>query len=291
MTLITRSFSMITMMSLLAGCSTALPTAPVSESSMPAAQSSTVQAKRIISLNSLSSDILSQLDRNKLVGVSSSKLLDQNPDLKDLPRVAEGRTSPNLEKIVALKPDLVIGSEGIHDQALNQLKGMGIKTLTTTNTDFTALKDLTQTLATATGTDAGPLLKRYDSWTKPRSKPASVLVIAGYQPILSPNKMSWAGDMLKRSSLINLTANLQGESPQRGFVTLSPEKILEVNPDRLILVDTGDGTVEKYKASPFWSQLKAVQTNQIYTFDYYGLVNPGSLSSIEKAYQKLSSEL
>ena len=82
---------------------------------------------RIISLNSLSSDILSQLDKNRLVGVSSSKFLDQNPDLLDLPRVAEARTSPNLEKIVALKPDLFIGSEGIHDQALNQLKGMGSK--------------------------------------------------------------------------------------------------------------------------------------------------------------------
>ncbi len=103
--------------------------------------------------------------------------------------------------------------------------------------------------------------------------------------------MSWAGGYIQRSSLINLTASLQGASPQRSFVTLSPEKILEMNPDRLILVDTGDGTVEKNKASPFWSQLKAVQTNQLYTFDYYGLVNPGNLSSIEKTYQKLSSEL
>ena len=292
MTLMTRSFSLITIMSLLASCST-VPTPPAAQSptAQSAAQSPATSANRIVSLNSLSTDIVSQLDKNKLVGVTGSKLLDQNPNLKDLPKVAEGRTAPNLEKIVALKPDLVIGSEGFHDQALNQLKSMGIKTLTTSNKDFAALKNLTQTLAAATGTDAGPLLKRYDSWTKPRSKPASVLVIAGYQPILSPNKTSWTGDVLQRSGLTNLTADLQGESRQRGFVTLSPEKMLEVNPDRLILVDTGDGTVEKYKASPFWSQLKAVQTNQIYTFDYYGLVNPGSLDSIEKAYQKLSSEL
>ena len=292
MTLMTRSFFLITILTVLAGCSTAPPTTPpIAQKASSVSQSPIVVANRIVSLNSLSTDIISQLNKNKLVGITGSKLLDQNPDLKDLPRVAEGRTPPNLEKIVALKPDLVIGSEGFHDQALNQLKSMGIKTLTTTNTDFAALKDLTQTLATATGSDPGLLLKRYDSWTKPRSNPVSVLVIAGYQPILSPNKTSWAGDMLQRSSLTNLTADLQGESPQRGFVTLSPEKILEVNPDRLILVDTGDGTVEKYKASPFWSQLRAVQTNQIHTFDYYGLVNPGSLDSIEKAYQKLNSEI
>lgn len=292
MTLMTRSFSLVTILTVLAGCSTAPPTTqPIAQNASPVTQSPIVEANRIVSLNPLSTDIISQLSKNKLVGITSSNLLNQNPDLKDLPRVAEGRTPPNLEKIVALKPDLVIGSEGFHDQALNQLKSMGIKTLATSSSDFAALKDLTQTLATATGSDPGLLLKRYDSWIKPRSNPVSVLVIAGYQPILSPNKTSWAGDTLQRSGLKNLTADLQGESRQRGFVTLSPEKILEVNPDRLILVDTGDGTVEKYKASPFWSQLKAVQTNQIHTFDYYGLVNPGSLSSIEKAYQKLSSEL
>ncbi len=288
-----RSLTLITLLSVLSGC-TSPPTKPPEAQSTSLASSEKApidRANRIVSISSLPTDILSQLDKSKLVGVGGSKLINENPGLKDIPRVSEGRTPPNLEKIVALKPDLVIGSEGMHDQALNQLKSMGIKTLATGTTDWNSLKTLTQTLASATGTDAAPLLKRYETFIQKANSSSSVLVLAGYQPILSPNKTSWTGDLLQQFGLKNLTADLQGESRQRGYVTLSPEKILEVNPDRLILVDTGDGTIEKYKASSFWNQLTAVKTNRVLTFDYYGLVNPGSIESIEKACQKIRAEV
>lgn len=289
----TRSLTLITLISILSSCTSPPAKPPEAQSASPVSSGKVTidRADRIVSISSLPTDILSQLDKTKLVGVGGTKLINENPALKDLPRVSEGRTPPNLEKIVALKPDLVIGSEGMHDQALNQLKSMGIKTLATGTTDWNALRDLTQTLATITGSDPTPLLKRYDSFIQKSDRTASVLVLAGYQPILSPNKTSWTGDLLQQFGLKNLTADLQGESRQRGYVTLSPEKILEVNPDRLILVDTGDGTIEKYKASPFWSKLKAVQTDKVLTFDYYGLVNPGSLESIEKACQKIRAEI
>ena len=84
------------------------------------------KAERIVALTSLSADIIQRLSPNKLVGITGSKLLTQNPAFSKLPRVAEGRTPPNLEKIVALKPDLVIGAAGMHDQVLAQLKSSGI---------------------------------------------------------------------------------------------------------------------------------------------------------------------
>lgn len=291
MLFLVRSIALLTLLTFITSCrSTQIPkSAATTEIS---SQKETLdRASRIVSISSLPTDIISQLDQSKLVGVGGTALVNQNPALKDLPRVSEGRTPPNLEKIVALKPDLVIGSEGMHDQTLNQLKSMGIKTLATGTTDWISLRTLTQTLAAVTNTNPDPLLKRYESFIKKPKNSPSVMVLAGYQPILSPNKTSWTGDLLQQFGLKNLTADLQGESRQRGFITLSPEKILEVNPDRLILVDTGDGTIDQYKASPFWSQLKAVQTNQILTFDYYGLVNPGSIQSIEKACQKISAEI
>ena len=52
-------------------------------------------------------------------------------------------------------------------------------------------------------------------------------------------------------------------------------------------MDVGDGAVDKLKAAPFWSKLKAVSSNRVYVFDYDGLVNPGSIGAIEKACQKL----
>jgi iron complex transport system substrate-binding protein len=73
----------------------------------------------------------------------------------------------------------------------------------------------------------------------------------------------------------------------QGYVSLSPEKILAANPDVLIVVETGDKILEQFQSKPFWNQLKAVQNQRVYVFDYYGLVNPGSIDAIEKAASQL----
>lgn len=212
----------------------------------------------------------------------------QNAELAKLPQVSEGQTPPNLEKIVALKPDLVIGAAGFHDQILEKLKATGIRTLATQVTSWQALQDLTHTLATEIQADPAPLLQSYQSMlpTNPVN-PGSTLVLVSYQPILAPNKASWAGDLLNQFQINNVAADLQGQSPQRGYITLSPEKVLAANPEILILVDVGDGTVDKLKVAPFWNKLNAVTNDRVHVFDYYGLVNPGSIDAIAKACQQL----
>jgi iron complex transport system substrate-binding protein len=45
--------------------------------------------------------------------------------------------------------------------------------------------------------------------------------------------------------------------------------------------------LQEFSSQPFWQNLKAVKDKQIYVFDYYGLVNPGSIDAIESATQKL----
>jgi iron complex transport system substrate-binding protein len=274
----------------IAACHAPTPQSSGLPSSPSPATTSTqpTQTTRIVALTSLSADIIHRLDRTKLVGISGGRLMRQNAELAKLPQVSEGQTPPNLEKIVALKPDLVIGAAGFHDQILEKLKATGIRTLTTQVTSWQALQDLTRTLATEIQADPEPLLQFYQSMlpTNPVN-PGSTLVLVSYQPILAPNKASWAGDLLSQFQINNVAADLQGQSPQRGYITLSPERILEINPEILILVDMDDGTLDKLKAAPFWSKLKAVANNRIYIFDYYGLVNPGSVGTIEKTCQQL----
>jgi iron complex transport system substrate-binding protein len=204
--------------------------------------------------------------------------------------VSEGQTPPNLEKVVALQPDLVIGAAGFHDQILERLKATGIRTLTTQVTNWESLQDLTRTLATEIGADPVPLLQTYEFCLPATTKSAqagSTLVLVSNQPILAPNKTSWAGDLLAQFQISNLAADLQANSPQRGYVTLSPEKVLEANPDTLILVDAGDGAIAQLKTAPFWNKLDAVTRDRVYMFDYFGLVNPGSIDAIQKTCQKL----
>lgn len=273
---------------LLTACNMLTSQTPVSTSSPTPTQTKPTTTARVVALTSLSADIIHRLDQTKLVGISGSRLLRQNPALATLPQVSEGQTPPNVEKIVALKPDLVVGASGFHDQILDRLKATGIRTLATQVTNWRSLHKLTRTLAAEIGANPEPLLQSYESFlsTKP-TQAASTLVLVSSQPILAPNKTSWAGDLLTQFQIPNLAADLQGNSPQRGYVTLSPEKVLQANPEILILVDVGNGAIDKLKSAPFWNTLNAVANDRVYTFDYYGLVNPGSIDAIEQACEQL----
>jgi iron complex transport system substrate-binding protein len=267
-----------------------LPPAPSPPTAASPATSPPTQASRIVALTSLSADILYRLDQTKLVGVPGSPLLRQNPDLAKLPQVSQGRTAPNLEKIVALKPDLVIGSKGFHEQTLEKLKSLGVQTLATEVNSWAELETLTRTLAATVQADPAPLLATYNGFLEAQPKQsASTLVLVSRQPLLAPNKRSWAGDLLNRFEAQNLAAEMQGNAPIQGYVTLSAEKILTANPEVLVLVDAPDGEIEKIKSESFWKQLKATQTNQVYTLSYYGFVNPGSIDAIEQACTQLKA--
>lgn len=247
-------------------------------------------AKRVVALTSLSADIIHRLDSTKLVGIPGSRLLKQTEGFARIERVSEGRTQPNLEKIVALKPDLVVGSEDFHRDTLQKLEQLGIPTLTAKVNSWAALEALTKNLALSINADPKPLLKQYQTLLAQKSNSQlSTLVLVSRQPILAPNKNSWAGDMLAKFNLKNLAAQLQGESQIQGYITLSPEKILQADPDAIFLVENDEKILEQFKSQPFWSQLKAVKNDRVYVFDYYGLVNPGSIDAIAKTCNSLKS--
>ncbi|MBW4676895.1 MAG: ABC transporter substrate-binding protein [Desmonostoc geniculatum HA4340-LM1] len=253
--------------------------------------------KRVVALSSLSADIIAQLDKTKIVGITGSKLFNDDPRFKNVPRVSEGQNSPNLEKVVALKPDLVIGAEGFSTIPIQKIKQLGIPTLLTQVNNWESLEELTKTLAQLIDADPQPLLNRYKSFLSVQpTQGIKALVLVSRQPILAPNKNSWAGDVLTKFQVKNLAAELQGKSPVGGYVTLSAEKVLEANPEVIILVNPPQGNSEaglldSLKKEAFWKQLQATQKNRIYVFDYYGLVNPGSIDAIEKACQQLKQDL
>ena len=85
----------------------------------------------IVSLTSLTSDIIYTLKPDELIGIPGSSILRKNENLKNIPTISEGRTPPNIEKIISLKPKLVIGSEGFHDKTLSKLNELGIDVIST----------------------------------------------------------------------------------------------------------------------------------------------------------------
>lgn len=254
-------------------------------------------ATRVVTLSSLATDIIYQLDKNKLVGIAGSSLFKNDQRFNNIPRVSEGQSPPNLEKIIALKPDLVIGTVGFSNQPIQRLKELGIPTLLIQVNNWDALTDITKKLASVINTNPEPLLARYQTFLPEQAKAnVSTLVLVSIQPILAPNKNSWAGDLLKQFQLNNLAAELQGSSSIPGYITLSPEKVLTTNPQSIIVVNspqfgTTNSTIDALKKEAFWQKLQATKNNHVYIFDYYGLVNPGSIDAIEKACRQLQQDL
>ena len=130
-------------------------------------ESATIQgiesATKIVALTSLTADVVHTLDNEKLVGISGSSILTDDQRFEGLEVVSQGRTEPDLEKIVALKPDLVIGAPGFHEKTLKRLGELNIKTLSVDVRTWDTLKDTTVDLAQRIGADPQPLLERYDA--------------------------------------------------------------------------------------------------------------------------------
>lgn len=287
--LLIRFFSILCSLFLFACNSSTLPVQPNKTETIQSSNSSVESAQRVIALTSLTADIIERLEPTKLVGIAGNSLLRKDERFQNVPQVSEGQTPPNLEKIVSLKPDLVIGAKGFSDLTLNKLKDLGIPTLSTNIDSWNALIEITQSLARILEADATPLLDRYQTFLSNNSQSSpSTLVLVSRQPILAPNQKSWAGDLLAKFKVRNLAAELQGNAPIAGYVTLSPEKILQENPELLLIVEPmGQKLLPEFKAEPFWNQLKATQRDRVYVFDYYGLINPGSIDKIEEACTQL----
>ncbi len=87
-----------------------------------------------------------------------------------------------------------------------------------------------------------------------------------------------------------MTAQLQSQGQSQGYVTLSAESILEVDPDIILVVNPeSEDPLLDFQSRSFWNQLQAVRKGQVYAFDYYGMVNPGSLDKISATCTRLTS--
>ena len=246
---------------------------------------------KVIALTSLTADIVNKLSPESLVAIPSSSLFKNKKEFSNKIVVTQGRKPPNLEKIISLQPDLVLGAKGFHDKALSQIDSLGIDTISTEIKNFSDLELLIERISTYLIVD-NPSLYAYapscNKSTKDISSDSTIVLVSS-SPLLSPNKNSWAGSLLENFNVNNLIGDFQSKSGFQGYVTLSPETLLEKNPDNIILIDTGNDMKELFLSKSYSSNLKAVKNDNVYSFNYYGLINPGSMESINNACDKLKS--
>ena len=247
---------------------------------------------RVVALTSLSADLVNQISNQSLLGIPGSSLLKNNNDFSNKTIISSGRMPPDLEKILSLKPDLVIGAKGFHDRTLSKLNSLGINTLSTSISSLEDLDILYKQIASKLNTRTNSLediLRDCYSNNNNKNKNKNLVVLVSSKPILSPNQDSWAGNLIASFKLNNLASEITSKTEFKGYVNLSPEWLIKSQPDNILVIKTPGSDLSQYSSMSIWNKLKAVKNNKIYTFDYYGLINAGGINAINKACQKLSS--
>ena len=245
---------------------------------------------RVVALTSLTADLINKISKDSLVGIPGSSILKKNKDFDSIPIVSSGRMPPDLEKILSLKPDLVIGAKGFHDRPLSKLNNLGISTLSTSISNLDDLDNLYKNLASKLKTKTKSLEEILGScYSKNKNKNKNLVVLVSSKPILSPNKDSWAGNLISSFKFNNLASEITNKTEFKGYVNLSPEWLIKSQPENILVIKTPGSDMSQYESINIWNKLEAVKNNKVYIFDYYGLINAGGLKAINKACQKLSS--
>jgi iron complex transport system substrate-binding protein len=252
-----------------------------------------IRTYRVVALTSFSADLVNKISPKSLVAIPGSRLLQNNSSMTDLPKISSGRNQPSIEKIISLEPDFVIGAEGFHDKTLSKLKVLGINVIPYKINNFDSIQSfanqISRSFSLPTVRINNYLPSCFNKNSSKISKVNPLLVVVSFKPIISPTSRSWSGSLLRHLNIPSLTSTLPGSGQYSGYATLSPEWIIKSNPKSLAVITFPGSDIPKLSEKPIWNNLSAVKTNNIKFLDYYGLINPGSLVSIDKACKELSA--
>ena len=232
--------------------------------------------QRIVSmLPSLTESVCAMEQCQRLVGVDRYSNFPES--LKNLPKLGGGM-DPNIEGIVALKPDVVLVSG--KSRSTEKLEALGIKVValeTKTHADVQRiLKVLGVLLAVPERQGADRLWRIIDSSVAAaaQSLPAKAKTArVSFEVSRGPDaagESSFIGETLTRLGVKNVVPATLGPFPR-----LNPEYVVRANPDVIMI---GSRSMVNAVAYPGWNSIKAVKNNRVCAFsndDAEVLVRPG----------------
>lgn len=235
-------------------------------------------AKRVISLLASGTESLIELGLSS--NIVGRTIYDKDPRVAHVKLVGSG-LEPNLETLVSLKPDLVIGWAAERRQKLQQrLKQAGITTYNLAAQDtsdiFKGIKDLGA--LTGKSDESEKLLARIRAqFTAVKKsvegkKRPKVLYIVSMEPPITVNSKTYVGQVIGVAG----GQILFPDTPQN-WPTVSLEQIAVRNPDYIILPvgEFKQNAIERMRVLPGWRSLEAVKNNRVIVIDADLINRPG----------------
>lgn len=252
-----------------------------------------IRLQRVIVLNPSNLDLFYAAG-GRVVGKPTTQALPDTVKTAVAAVPEVGTTAnPNVEKLIALKPDLVLGvNVPPHHQLVPVLEKAGIPILLQMLDNYQQILDTLRFYGELTGRpeQAAAIIKGIEDdyrrlMANKGAKPApEVLLVWGSTTSFQmATSKSFAGDLLRRLGAHNVADSQAGLSAKMSSVPLSLEYVSKSNPDVILLITHSSDTKvgEKFRAElaahPAWQGLKAVSNNRVHQLPYHLFaVNPGT---------------
>jgi len=227
--------------------------------------------QRIISIAPSVTEILFAIGLGeKIVGVSTHCNYPPEARLKEK---IGGYITPSLERIIALQPDLVIGTaDGELKPFVNKLAGLGVPVYITNSqsvaevmTSIQNVGGVTYSLAGAKKVIVSMKGKMQTVRDKIRGRPRlRVLHILSYDPLISSGKGTFVHDLIHLAGGTNVAEEAKGKHPR-----YSMEEVIAQDPQVIILssMKSRDPLAEQRSWWSRWSEISAVRLGRIYVVD------------------------
>jgi len=225
---------------------------------------------RIVSLTPATTEILFALGLgDEVVGVST--YCTWPADAKKKEKVGSF-SNPNIEKIILLKPDLVILA-GMEQKYLKTiLSDLNIDYIIVEPSSLDGLTRSIKDIGDITGKrkQARALIKGIDDMIyKIRSKVSriseaqrpKVYVEIWHDPIMSIGKSSFISDMVEQAGGVNITEDLK-----RSYSKIDPEEVVYRDPDIIVLtyMKPGSWIDKEFKHRIGWENIAAVRNKRVF---------------------------
>jgi iron complex transport system substrate-binding protein len=229
------------------------------------------------SLAELADRIGASLD--EIVGVSA--YTDFPPLLKKKPSVGP-YAKPNLEAIVALKPELVFaGRDGTPRETVERLRKLGIPVVTVATETVAGLREAYGIVGKSLGKSgaAERALAEFDAEIKAlreraKSRPTlRVLLQVGEDPLVVAGGKTFLNEGLEILGAKNVYPD-----PAQTYPRVSVEDVLVKDPDAIVLIGMGDDLASFDRAIARWRsfpKLAATKWNRVVLLRSDSLVRPG----------------
>lgn len=208
----------------------------------------------------------------RLVGID--RYSNSPASVRALPQVGGG-LDPNVEAIVALRPDLVLLAKS--SRVTQRLETLGIKVVVLEPKNHADVKRVLDALGTILGVDdAQRVWRAIDASVSAaaQSLPASARDVRVYFEVnngpYGAGESSFIGETLQRLGVRNIVPAALGPFPK-----LNPEFVVRANPDVIMV---GVRSAVGLEQRPGWSGIRAVREGRVCRFDADAadiLVRPG----------------